>query len=320
MGYGELLLEFGYECNNNCRFCYAEQHRWRKKKSSQQFKKDLEKARERCDSVVIVGGEPTIRRDIISIVRYAKQLGYKNIFFESNGRMFYYEEFVKKIHEAGLKQPVVSIHSHKKELHDWLTRAEGSFEQVVQGVKNLQKYFPEVHTNTVITKQNYQDMPKIADFIINLGIKKADFLFMSPEGYGWKNFTRLAPKLTEIEPYVGPTIQKGINSKRCLIKMRYLPLCYIGSYDAYLSELVDRVHLNKEHWGPGFEYEDATERRDKEAMVKLEKCKDCKYDNVCAGVWVGYAKVYGKAELKPIKGSKVTARELLDKIPAFFYN
>ena len=72
------------------------QNKFKLEKTTEQIKEDLNKARERCDSVVLVGGEPTIRKDIIEIVKYAKQLGFKKIQIQTNGRRFAYKNFCIK--------------------------------------------------------------------------------------------------------------------------------------------------------------------------------------------------------------------------------
>ena len=47
-------------------------------KSESEIRKILKDANRDCDIVVFTGGEPTVRRDLVSLVRYAKKLGFKN--------------------------------------------------------------------------------------------------------------------------------------------------------------------------------------------------------------------------------------------------
>ena len=71
-------LKTGFLCNNNCRFC-VQAH---KKKFGNISKADLKKslresAQEGYKAVVFTGGEVTIRPDIIELVKYAKNSGFK---------------------------------------------------------------------------------------------------------------------------------------------------------------------------------------------------------------------------------------------------
>jgi uncharacterized radical SAM superfamily Fe-S cluster-containing enzyme len=54
---------------------------------------------ENLDGVLFSGSglEPTIRPDIIELLSYADKLGYKHIWLHSNGRMFCYPKFTKKL-------------------------------------------------------------------------------------------------------------------------------------------------------------------------------------------------------------------------------
>ncbi|MCD6371799.1 MAG: radical SAM protein, partial [Candidatus Aenigmarchaeota archaeon] len=144
-----LDVKVGWRCNNNCIFCAQAHKRHLGDLSTEEVKKRiLEGWEDGCDELVLTGGEPTIRKDIFELVRYAHELGFKIIQIQSNGRMFYYKDFVKKIIEAGANEFSPAIHGHNPLIHESQTRAKGSFKQTYEGIKNLKEFGQYVITNT----------------------------------------------------------------------------------------------------------------------------------------------------------------------------
>ena len=131
----------------------------------------------------IIGGEPTVRPDIISLIKFAKELNFDVIMIATNGRMLSYEDFARTILKAGLNSLVFSIHGHTAKLHDSLTRAPGSFKQLNKGVKNVQKKIKEIsldesHSGRIIfaLSKSKEKAVKAADYFY----KK---MFISTYGY-----------------------------------------------------------------------------------------------------------------------------------------
>jgi len=114
-----------------------------------------------CTYLELIGGEPTIRPDIVDLIKFAHQLNFKNVVMATNGRLFSYKKFAEKIIKAGLTDLIFSIHGHNSKLHDSLTRSKGSFRQMMQGIKNVRALgLKRLGTNTTIVKQNYRFLKK----------------------------------------------------------------------------------------------------------------------------------------------------------------
>ncbi|MEM5806809.1 MAG: radical SAM protein, partial [Candidatus Aenigmatarchaeota archaeon] len=250
----KLALLLSYKCNNNCRFCYCADKREKfDDMTTDMAKKELELAKERgCSFVDFNGGEPTLRKDIFELISYAKKLGYRTIAVTSNGRMFYYKKFAKRMIDFGLNHIVFSIHGHNSQLHDFLTQSRGSFKQLTTGIKNVRKIKKDIYicTNTTITRYNYKFLPKIAENNIKLGADGCEFIFVHPRGDAWKNFSKVVPTLTELQPYIPKTLEIGKKYKMGHFHFRYLPVCFILGYEEYLSELRALKSLREQHVGP----------------------------------------------------------------------
>jgi len=294
----------GYECNNNCRFCYcgSKRNKFRPSTTSE-IKFKLKQARERGSTFVdFLGGEPTIRKDIIELVKYARTIGFETISFTTNGRMFSYENFVKKILDAGLNSVIFSIHGHTPELHDYLTRSLGSFKQLCRGMKNFRKFDKDVYicTNTTIVKPNLKFLPKIAENNIQLGADGCEFIFVHPRGNALKNFEEMVPRLGELIDVIPETLYVGIKHDIKHFVVRYIPFCYLLGFEKFLSEFEQRNVLKEEHIGPEFEDLEVERGRIKYGRVKGPQCFGCKYFRVCEGIFKEYAERRGFDELIPV--------------------
>lgn len=91
------VLKVGFGCNNNCKFCFQTK-RTPSFRSVESIKKELINIRAGGFSyVVFEDGEPTLRKDIFDLIRYAKELEFKQIDIQSNGRMFFIKRFVESL-------------------------------------------------------------------------------------------------------------------------------------------------------------------------------------------------------------------------------
>lgn len=304
----KLSMILGYDCNNNCRFCYCADKKYDKhikSKTTEQVKRELEEGIERgCNFVDFLGGEPSIRKDIFDLVAYAKKLGFNTIGMTTNGRMFSYKDFAKKMVDRGLNHVIFSIHGHKPEIHDYLTRVPGSFRQATAGMKNIKEVNPDIYlcTNTVIVKPNYKYLPQIAQKNIDLGADACEFIFIHPRGNAYKNFDEIVPRLSDIVDYIPKTIIVGKSNNIEHFVMRYIPMCYMMGvgYESYLSEYESKDRLKEEHVGPEFRDLDVEKNRREHGRVKGKQCAACKYDKICEGVFKEYAEKYGLDELVPV--------------------
>lgn len=292
-----------YTCNNNCLFCIDSEKRSILPKSTNTIIREMKEARQRNNTYLeLIGGELTLREDIFLIINCAKKLRFDTIAMATNGRMFAYMAFAKKIIEAGLTHIIFSIHGHTHELHDSLTQAKGSLKQLLEGVKNLKTlHFKQIGTNTTIVKQNYRFLPKIGKFIKKLSIKNAEFIFVDPTYGGAKSrFEELVPRISDMAPYAHACLDLYKNSGASHWHIRYVPLCYFLEYKDQISELHEQRTFKTEHLAPDFRNFDVEGTRGLIGRIKPPKCKICKKFDLCEGIWREYYNHFGDGELKPI--------------------
>ena len=127
-------LKVGFACNNQCVFCAQGEKRARCGAIDfEALCERLRVLRAPGRGLVLTGGEPTLHRQIVPLVRYAARLGFSPIQIQTNGRMLAYERVVRSLLEAGATEFSPSLHGSTADVHDALTRARGSFAQTTPG-------------------------------------------------------------------------------------------------------------------------------------------------------------------------------------------
>jgi len=300
----KTVIIVGYSCNNNCRFCIGSDKRDLINKNTIQIEQEMVDARERGTTYLeFIGGETTIRSDFIHLVKFAKYLEFETIMIATNGRRLSYPDYAKKLISAGLNSIVFSIHGHNAKEHDFLTRVDGSFDQLMKGFKNVKKLLgiKRIGSNTTIVKKNLKNIEKIGAMIDKLGIRNSEFIFVDcNEGGAYDNFYEFVPRISKAAPYIRKCLDIGKKNGAAHWHVRYVPLCYFTEYLDQISELMEVKHFQTEHFAPDFINLDVEGSRPKLARIKTKKCQKCKLFNQCEGIWRTYYKHYGDKELKPI--------------------
>lgn len=156
-------------CNNNCIFCYNHSQNLEMKYSD--IKRYLTLfSKLNVHSVVLIGGEPTIHRDFLKVLKYAHKLNIAPAIV-SNGIAFSSKEFCKDVIPL-VKGVTISLHGLKC-THNKLTNNSYAFDKAVKGIKNiLQIDKNKIRTNTTISTNNIAELKPLTEFIMNLTKQK----------------------------------------------------------------------------------------------------------------------------------------------------
>ena len=285
-----------YNCNNNCVFCVINKsERNYKKRTLKQIKKEILycKKKYNCNSITFTGGDPCINKDIFEIVKYAKKLRYETIQIQTNGRMLAYEDFARKLVEAGVNSFTISLHAHNSKLGNMLSKTKKSFEQTVLGIKNIKKFNVNLITNTVVCKQNYRDLEKIVKLAIKVGANQIQIVFIRSVGEAHRSYDSVVPKISEVMPYIKKSIELCRKKNvRCLVEG--VPYCLMKGYGKNIAERYMQNSVVKA--GKLGLYKSKT----KERKIKFLSCDKCKKFEDCTGIWINYGKKEGEKEFKPI--------------------
>jgi len=291
----KTIIVVGYQCNNNCLFCSIGDADRKYNRSYIDIVDDIEKGYQKgCRAVEFIGGEVTMRDDIVDIVKKSKSIGYQEISFETNGRMFSFNNFTDAIIKAGLNRVLFFIHGHNNIIHDKLTQSHGSFDQAIEGIKKVNKY-PEVivNTNFVINKLNFKNIKDYLKFISQFNIFLSFISFLNPIGSALKN-PEIIPKMSEVVPCLTEALENNYSFR---IKIQNIPACLMIKYNEILVKAEDKKNS----------YMDSETRKEvsltkeiKSLKIKPKICSQCVLNRECDGIWKGYHDIHGHKELTAI--------------------
>ena len=165
-----VFIKFHNECNNNCVSCRSRE--WNKIEFSDIKNEVMEKLK---PGVVFefIGGEPFIKEDIFNLLGIVKN-NLNRYRFYSNGRLFFYKDFVEKCHDY-LGSVVVTFFGNTKEKHDKFTRVNGSFDQAFDGLKNL------IYFDVKVVCNLYNCGEEFAKKLIDFGVSE---IYITEDGDG----------------------------------------------------------------------------------------------------------------------------------------
>ncbi len=157
-----------YNCQNKCTFCYADAPKRGSElpeMTTEQVKVIIDRIYDEahCPTLSFTGGEPTLRKDLPELIRYAKGKGLR-VNLITNGVKLADMAFVQSLADAGLDSAQVSIEGGSAEVHDAITRNPGSWAKATQGVKNLRACNIHAHTNTTICGRNRDHLQELVEF------------------------------------------------------------------------------------------------------------------------------------------------------------
>ena len=296
---GKVEVLLGWVCNQNCIFCSVG-HKLKDSKKIKKFsqvKKDIAKAKDTGTNVIsFSGGEPTIIPYLVDAIRYAQSVGFENIEIQTNGRMFSYENYAKNVLDAGANRFLFSIHGNTPELHDFLVRSKGSFQQSLQGLRNINKFKNgkvDLRTSTVITKLNYKVLPEIVKLLLMYDVKTFHTGPVIIDGHAYTNKKIIVAKMSDIAQSIHRTIDDVWRAGRD-IWVYSMPYCLMHGYEKTIAEF---GNMDTVLYAPDFT---ASIKEHRHAdRTKEESCETCKYNDICLGVWTKYINLFSFDEFKP---------------------
>lgn len=292
-------IKVWFACNNLCKFCVQWDKRTKyPQRTFDEIKKILEDEYSAGSrGLVFTGGEPTIHTDLIESVRYAKSLWYAQIQIQSNGRNFANIEYCKTLIEAWVTEFGPSVHGFNPETHDTLVRAPGAWKQTIKGIRNLKKLNQIVIINSVVTKQNYQEIPALALLLSKIGVTQFQFAFVHILGTADMNKQEIVPKKTDVMPYIKKALDIG--KKYGIICMtEAIPFCLMQWYEWAIAEynfMPETTVVDAE-----CRTESYADYRWNEWKVKRDECKKCMKYTICEGPWKEYIEIFWWGEFEPI--------------------
>ncbi|NVB36984.1 radical SAM protein [Pseudenhygromyxa sp. WMMC2535] len=297
---GKALIKVGYACNEHCSFCHTLEVRHIQGSTAEVDAKIRRAAELGHEMVVLSGGEPTIRPELVHWAGLTASLGM-DFGLVTNGQMLAYEHVVEELLERRLRYVYLSLHGGTRKIHNLMVRSD-AFDAAFKAVENLAGRGLDFSVNCVITRHNLEHLTGLVDALMPFPDLTVKFSMVEPKGGGDKLFAHLMPRIEDVAEKVIAAIEYGEEQVRWQGQTgpRFthgaIPLCLLPGYEDRYDDLKTHAYRTMIEVGEPdyFPVDDLNKTQD-------PLCRGCSLSGPCPGLYTGYHEVFGPAELRPIR-------------------
>lgn len=159
--------------SKNCMFKCKTCNMWKLKKDAdemtvEEWKKFLGELADFIGKPIplqFLGGEPLMKEGILDLVKFSSQKGYNTVL--TTNAYLINEDMAKKIGESGLTTIILSLHSLKEEIHDFVTGTKGSYCRLMNAIDLLAKYGnnTSIGIDTLMLGVNIDELVKMVEWV-----------------------------------------------------------------------------------------------------------------------------------------------------------
>ena len=173
-------------CDLVCRHCRADAHPGRdpQELTFEEGARLLDDVRAMgCPLVVLTGGDPAKRPDLVDLVRHGSRIGL-HVALTPSATPLVTSGLLARLAEAGLARLAVSLDGLSPASHDGFRGVAGSHARTLEILRSARTVGLTTQVNTTVTDLNVADLEAIASVLAGLDITLWSVFFLVPTGRG----------------------------------------------------------------------------------------------------------------------------------------
>ena len=294
-----LDLVLLYDCNLNCDYCTITQEmRDRGGVSAREAVRHIDEAAALgCTALSLTGGEPTLRRDLLGLIRHAHGRGYSDIKVQTNGLVFSQPANLQRAVDAGLTRVGVSVHAFSpsgEAAYDDCVQMLGAETLMLQGIDNLVAAPVSLTVDLILKTDTMETVLSAMRALHARGVTAFNLWLVSLTDRNAANPDSL-PTMTALWPVVKACFDYG-RAEGLDVRSLHIPRCMLPGYESHVD-----------HPGAGKAVRvvtpDAVFELSASVLsggLKPDVCRGCRWEAQCPGIREDYAARHGTAELRPV--------------------
>lgn len=297
---GLLDVILGYDCNLACDYCTITPAMRARALPSARVLHELRRGRgDGYDALSLTGGEPTIRPDLLGLVKAARRLGYGDVKLQTNGLLLAVPGNLTRLVDAGVSRVHLSIHTHREHRYDALVRRDGSYALMVQGLDAVVASGVPLVVEVILKEDTYRDLGEALRWLYERGVRAADLWFVSLTDGNARNSTSM-PRMTDVVPEMARAFAFA-RDHGMQVRSLHVPRCLLGDdYGHAHDPGAARVRVVT----PEATFELRHSRLT--GQLHVPACAGCPWESLCPGVREDYLQRYGDAEIAAARGREAT--------------
>ncbi len=189
-----MLAELTHRCPLSCPYCSnpLELTRQAAELSTEDWASAFRQAAELgVLQVHLSGGEPASRRDLVDLVKAARDAGlYVNLITSGIGLT---EARLRELDEAGVDHVQLSLQGVNAEMADWIGGYKGGFNRKMQVARWIADIGFPLTVNAVVHRQNVDRLPEMIAMAEDLGARRIEVATVQFHGWAERNRKTLMP-------------------------------------------------------------------------------------------------------------------------------
>lgn len=161
-------FDLTYRCNEDCIHCYLDHDDHGEMTTTEILAVLNQLADAGVFLISFSGGEVFLRRDFFQIVEHARKLLF-NVKVKTNATMIHEKE-AARLRQLGVEQIQISIYSHRREVHDAITKLPGSLDRTIRAIRFLKSQDLKVSISNVLMAGNFADQAGVIALAEDLGV------------------------------------------------------------------------------------------------------------------------------------------------------
>ncbi len=299
---GLLDIILGYDCNLACTYCTITEAMRARALPARAVAAELSRGRSNgFDKVSFTGGEPTIRADLLPLVRRAADLGYRSIKVQSNGLLLGVGDNAARLLDAGVTCVHISIHTHEAAAYEAMVRREGTHRHMQRALEIFAETDVELGADVILESDTLPRLPSALDWLAARGVRAADLWFVSLTD-GNSNRPQSLPSMSEAVPFIAEARARA-DAHGIRLRSLHIPPCILGEHaDLAHNPALQRVRVVSP---------DAVFDLADSAITPREHvpaCEGCEHRTQCGGLRPDYLVELGDVEVAIARGVEPSQR------------
>ncbi|HEY3359512.1 MAG TPA: radical SAM protein [Polyangia bacterium] len=284
-----VLLVAG--CDLRCVFCRAPQPWAPRPPTTAEALALLDGTRRRA-RLVITGGEPTARPDLLELCAAARRRGFRAVQLQTHGGRLAEPGLAAALAAAGVSALDVPLYAARPAAHDGITGVPGSHARTLAGIARARAAGLDVAVHTTLFAGTVAELPALLRLVAAHGVRRAA---VEPVGLidDLDAYARETPRLAA----VGAALAAGV-PPRLTVRLANVPPCAVP---AALRRRRPTLLRTPAAWRAG-----AVPAGYAEVLAAITRgrsrayaaaCARCRLRPGCAGVAAEYLRAFGDAAL-----------------------
>ena len=294
------MVRLTTRCNLGCEHCTIRDILEHGERTAKECAAEIVEGRKSgCTELVFMRGEATSRRELPSLVRFARKAGYSLIQLQTNGRMLSHRPYFDQLVGDGVNFFEISVFGSTAEIHDAIAREPGAFEQTMQGIAHVVEAGVSHIVTVPVIKRSVDDLLAMTELLSWAGVQQVQYNFNRPFKVDGAWFLDPVVRLDACSDALRVAARRA-RELGMWATTEAIPLCHLDpdEHSRFSGDIhtdfgrfqVSDIHIKTDSMAEHRKYSRPT----------ADACSGCAHERYCPRTWKAYQEIFGTEEFRRV--------------------